>query len=481
MQFEQDPKRLQLIIDGAPVGILQLNKERRIIGANTAFHEFIGFSPEELFKKTLFDITHPDDLPASKRASEDLTKPGYRLRRLEKRYVRKDGEVIWGLVTSQQMNGPGTEGYLVTVIEDITELKKREHELKRVETELGHYFAVSLDLIVVLDFEGKIIRVNSAFSKQFGYVPGEVEGRNMLDFIHPEDAENSLLQLNGLGLGYPSLRFENRCRTKDGEYRLMSWNSTPESSTQRIYGTGRDITERKLYELKLTYSAKMASLGEMAGGIAHEINNPLAIILGKVTNLKRLISEPSVRQEELTEELNGIERTGLRIAKIVRGLRTFSRSADGDPMNRVPLSRIVDETLELCAERLKNGSIELFVTGDRDLVVSCRPSQLSQVLMNLIGNSHDAIEELPTRWIRIDLCRMQDHLQISVEDSGPGIPAPIREKIMQPFFTTKDVGRGTGLGLSISKGLVESLGGQLRYDDKSSHTKFIVELPLPDR
>jgi PAS domain S-box-containing protein len=481
MTSERDPKRLQFIIDGAPVGIIQLNEKRFVLEANTAFQQFIGFTLDELRGKTLFDLTHPEDVEASLRVSENLAKPGYRIRRLEKRYIRKDGEIIWGLVSSQQLADPGTDNHLVTVIEDITELKKKEHELKQVETELGHYFSISLDVIVVINFEGVILRVNSAFTELFGFATSEIEGSHMLDFIHPDDAASSRLQLEGLGLGYPSLKFENRCRKKSGGYRLMSWNSTPDRATQRFYATGRDITERKLDELKLTYSAKMASLGEMAGGIAHEINNPLAIILGKVTNLKRLVTEPAVREEELVEELDSIERTGLRIAKIIRGLRAFSRNGDADPMNRVPLSRIVDETLELCSERLKSRHIDLYVTGDRDLVVSCRPSQLSQVLMNLISNSSDAIEALLSPWIRIDLTRTSTHLEFSVEDCGPGIDERIREKMMQPFFSTKEVGRGTGLGLSISKGIIEAHGGQLRYDDTGRNTKFIVELPLPDR
>jgi PAS domain S-box-containing protein len=481
MVSEQNPKRLQFIIDGAPVGIIQLNEKRFVLEANTAFQQFIGYNLEELRKKTLFDLTHPEDVEASRRVSENLTRPGFRIRRFEKRYVRKDGEIVWGLVSSQQMADPGTDNHLVTVIEDITELKKRENELKQIEAELGHYFSISLDVIVVINFEGIIIRVNHAFSELFGFTSSEMEGCHMLDFIHPEDAANSRLQLEGLGLGYPSLKFENRCRKKDGGYRLMSWNSTPDSATKRFYATGRDITDRKLDELKLTYSAKMASLGEMAGGIAHEINNPLAIILGKVTNLKRLASEPSVREDELAEELDSIERTGLRIAKIIRGLRTFSRNGDADPMNRVPLSRIIDETLELCSERLKSRNIDLYITGDRDLVVSCRPSQLSQVLMNLITNSYDAVETLPSPWIRIDVSRLPEHIHLSVEDCGPGIEERIRDKIMQPFFTTKEVGRGTGLGLSISKGIIEAHGGQLRYDDQGRNTKFVVELPHPDR
>lgn len=475
-------RRAQFIIDNAPVGIIQLDEQRRFVNFNTAFYQFLGYSREELEYKTMFDVTHPGDVEASRRISEGFRDPAFRVQLLEKRYVRKDGAVVWGRVTSRQLTDQESgEKFLFTVIEDITDLKARESDLKRAEAELGQFFSVSLDLLLVIDASGLIKRVNDAACSSFGYLPSEVEGHNMMEFIHPDDSETSQAQLARLAMGFPSLRFESRCRMKSGEYRLVSWNSAPDANTKLIYASGRDITDKRQNELKLTYSAKMASLGEMAGGIAHEINNPLAIILGKVSNLKGLLKEPSFSRDEAYEELDRVERTGFRIAKIIRGLKAFSRNGEADPMHRVPLYRIVEETLELCAERLKSRQIDLRVTGDRTLVVSCRPGQLSQVLMNLISNSYDAIESLPTPWIRIDLSRGHSGIELSVEDCGLGISDALRGKIMQPFFTTKEVGKGTGLGLSIAKGLVETHGGELRYDDRSRHTRFVVELPHPDR
>ncbi|MGZ3701172.1 MAG: PAS domain S-box protein, partial [Bdellovibrionota bacterium] len=372
--------RLRLIFDNAPVGIIQLDEDRRYIFANAAFQRFVGYSFEELKGTTMFALTHPEDLPVTRKMSEGFSLPGFWIRRLEKRYVHKNGHTVWGLVTSQQLLDPvtGTQ-HLLTVIEDITELKKREFELRRAEAEIDHYFSVALELIAVFGIDTNIIKVNPAFCVAFGYEPSEVEGRSVFDFIHPEDAENSIVQLQGLAQGIPSLKFENRCRTKSGTYRLVSWNSAPDHERKIFYAAGRDITDKKIDELKMTYSAKMASLGEMAGGIAHEVNNPLAIILGKVTNLQLLIDDPEVPKELVREELSSIERTGLRIAKIIRGLRAFSRHGDADPMNRIPLGRVIEETLELCAERLKSRNIELRITGEGNTVVSCRPTELSQV------------------------------------------------------------------------------------------------------
>lgn len=238
-----------------------------------------------------------------------------------------------------------------------------------------------------------------------------------------------------------------------------------------------------LERAKMVQSSKLATLGEMAGGIAHEINNPLTIINGKAKQIKRLIDSRDVDFERVRTELIKIESTTERIAKIIRGLRSFSRNADADPMEKTKLKQILDDTLELCRERFKNHSIDLEINCSEEILLECRPSQISQILINLLSNSSDAIENLPEKWVSL---HVQDHgesILISVTDSGTGIPSSIVERMMNPFFTTKEVGKGTGLGLSISKGIAQDHHGRLKYDPSSRNTRFILELskiqPLP--
>ncbi len=477
-RLAESESRIQLVFDNAPVGIIQLDEERRYISANATYCKFIGYSEEELRGMTMFQLTHPDDLEVTKLMSENLKSGDYSMRRLEKRYIAKNGSIVWGLVTSHQIVHPQTgRKNLLTVVEDITEIKKRELVLKQAEAEISHFFAASLDLMCVAGFNGFLKRVNPAFEAAFGYGPEEYLTRPLLDFMHPEDASKVNAELEKLALGVPTRKFECRCRTKSGEYRLLSWIAAPDLNTGLIYASARDITEIKLAEIKLAYSAKMASLGEMAGGIAHEINNPLAIILGKATNIKTLLKSSAPDAASLLEEISSIENTSLRIAKIIRGLRSFSRQGESDPMSKAFVYRIIEDTLELCDQRMKRCNIELSVTCPRDLQVSCRPSQLSQVLMNLLSNSYDALENATSRWIQIEAKQNDDMVILTVEDSGSGISPRVQEKMMQPFFTTKEVGKGTGLGLSISKGIVEDHLGQLRYEDHRGHTRFIVELP----
>ena len=247
----------------------------------------------------------------------------------------------------------------------------------------------------------------------------------------------------------------------------------------------KEISERKQAEAvaarsleRIAHSSKMAALGEMAGGMAHEINNPLAIISALSSQLSELISDPTVEDAELRDIAQEIESTTLRIARIVSGLRSFSREGAQDPFVLTPLRRLVDDTLVLCARRMVYAEISLQVEDvDPGLYVECRPTQLSQVLLNLLNNSYDAVSGLAERWIRLE-CRAQgDRIEIAVSDSGGGIPDAVVQRMFEPFFTTKAVGQGTGLGLSISAGLVEIHRGRLTYDASAPHTRFVLTLP----
>ncbi|MEK6554846.1 MAG: CHASE domain-containing protein, partial [Bdellovibrionota bacterium] len=228
---------------------------------------------------------------------------------------------------------------------------------------------------------------------------------------------------------------------------------------------------------RMVESAKMASLGEMAGGMAHEINNPLTIILARSEQLRRMQFE-KITREFINEQTAKIESTAQRIAKIVRGLRAFSRNAENDEMVPSSIKSIMDDTLSLCSEKIKINHINLSVSDLKDWQILCRPSEISQVLLNLITNAFDAISGQPDPWIRIEVHVNSGNLVIRVTDSGTGIPFQVADKIMTPFFTTKEVGKGTGLGLSISKGIVELHGGSLRLDRQNANTSFVIELPL---
>lgn len=224
-------------------------------------------------------------------------------------------------------------------------------------------------------------------------------------------------------------------------------------------------------------SAKFAALGEMASGIAHEINNPMTAISLTTSTLKRVIGDEDIPLEEIQERLGVISRSVTRVVAIVEAMRNFSREAHKDPLKPESLTRIIEETLSFCTERFKNNDIEFDFVTPGDHQINCRAVQISQILLNLLNNAYDAVEELPVKWIRLEVHSLNDKVQISVTDSGSGIPESERENIFQPFYTTKPAGKGTGLGLSLSKKMIEEHRGVLALDHTASHTRFVIEIP----
>ncbi len=228
------------------------------------------------------------------------------------------------------------------------------------------------------------------------------------------------------------------------------------------------------------YADKMASLGEMAAGIAHEINNPLAVIAGRTFLMKKLSKAGAVKNSDFEEAADMIEKTVMRIAKIIQALRFFSRDGAQDEMVPVEATRLFEETIELCRQRFVESKTELRIQPiPKHLPVFCRGPQISQVILNLLNNAFDAVQNNPEKWVSLEVFDDKNELKILVTDSGKGIPAELQEKIMQPFFTTKPIGKGTGLGLSVSRGIIASHGGSLEINPESPNTQFVLRLPKP--
>ncbi len=251
-----------------------------------------------------------------------------------------------------------------------------------------------------------------------------------------------------------------------------------------------DITEQAMNEeiileqrAKITDAAKFSSLGVMAGGVAHEINNPLAIISGKAQGIIRKLGQDDVKLGRVSHDLKMIVKTVDRIARIVRGLRAVSRSGHGDPFESAELAEVVEDSVSLCRERFNASGINFSVIDIPQIHVRCRPTQIAQVLINLLNNAFDAVESQSMvsdapKWIELRFVVQQSHVEIKVMDSGDGVPTELLDRIMTPFFTTKEVGKGTGLGLSISNSIARDHGGTLEYDTASENTCFKLSLPI---
>jgi C4-dicarboxylate-specific signal transduction histidine kinase len=233
-------------------------------------------------------------------------------------------------------------------------------------------------------------------------------------------------------------------------------------------------------EAKLISSAKMSALGEMAGGIAHEINTPLAAIGLMAGQICEIVDEDSKDLSAIKKMGTQIEDTVGRIGKIIYGLLAFSRGSRQERLEKRGLKSIVDDTLNMCAEKFKKHGIDLRVDPiPEKLTIECQSTQISQVILNLLNNAFDAVQTQKddNRWIQIKFSDGPHNLEISVINSGEIIPPEVREKLFQPFFTTKEVGKGTGIGLSLSKGLMEANRGILKFNERSQNTCFTLQFP----
>ena len=237
----------------------------------------------------------------------------------------------------------------------------------------------------------------------------------------------------------------------------------------------------KRQQMQLTQSAKLVALGEMAGGVAHEINTPLTVISNHIFNLKIMQELDDMNTTFLNESLDKIDNTVQRIASIVRGLQNMSRDGSHDKLKPTPIYDIIYEAFSMCEERFKSRGVD-FVRPQvsKDLLVMCRKVEIAQVLVNLLNNAFDAIEDCEVKQIAIKAVEAEDSIEISVIDSGRGVPENIQDKLFQPFFTTKSAGKGTGLGLSISHGIINHHHGELYYTDKNGRSEFIISLPKPE-
>ncbi len=255
-----------------------------------------------------------------------------------------------------------------------------------------------------------------------------------------------------------------------------------------LTGTCQSITEKINNEIELNaernrsiQSSKMSTLGEMASGIAHELNNPLTVLSGFAFKLNKMATgDQEVSKSALVEYSDNIKAMIKRMGTIINGLRVFARDGSNQPKEKVQLSKVVNDSLFLCKAQFENKKIKFEVTVDDSIIIDCREILLSQVLINLLNNAYQALKNDPgiyDKFVNLT-CSVEDKwVKIVIEDNGPGVPKEFQDKIFQPFFTTKKVGEGTGLGLSISKGIIESHQGELLLEQAEKLTRFIIKLP----
>lgn len=360
------------------------------------------------------------------------------------------------------------------------------------------FFEMSLDHLCVAGFDGYWKRLNPSWTRTLGFTAEELMACPLIEFVHPDDREPTLAARGRLKHGEPLRALINRYRSKDGTYRWFEWRSVSNVERELVYAIARDVTaereaQRVLQEAReaqdrmqrqLMLADRLASVGTLAAGVAHEINNPLAYVL---TNLDLIIEDlaeaangsPSTRFAEAIVMAREAREGTERIRKIVRGLKTFSR-AEEERRTVIDVTDVLDLSLQMTLNEIRHRARLVKDYGPLPLVEG-DDSRLGQVFINLLVNAAQAIGDGDPDGNEIRLVTGTDAAGdafVEIYDTGPGIPTDAMDRIFDPFFTTKAIGIGTGLGLSICHNIVTSMGGKLTATNRDSGgAVFRVTLP----
>jgi histidine kinase len=380
-----------------------------------------------------------------------------------------------------------SEGEIVAVMEmnlDITHRKELEEKLRISEMKYYSIFNNIPNPVFVLDIDTlAILDCNESVEKVYGCSKDYVTKRSFLDMFSEEDIDYYALKLRtSTFLG------QAKHKTQDGGTLYVNIRISPsEYNGQRVLlVTTSDITKRLETEQQLLQASKMATLGEMATGVAHELNQPLAVMESASSFLlRKLKKEEKIEDEHLQLMAEKITANVDRATKIINHLREFGRKTDVS-LEKVQVNHLLTRAHELLSQQLKVRGIEVvWQLAEKIPAIKADPARLEQVFINLLLNARDAIEEkLSTALIKkgfekITLRTSSDGDKVTVEvaDTGNGIPKDQLDKIFEPFFTTKSIGKGTGLGLSISYGIIKDCGGNIQVRSGKG-ARFIIEFPI---
>lgn len=479
-----EPRGEDIILDRIPFSVLIVNSSMHVVWANKNWLEkthrhirdVVGVRVTELFPESMVN---------------------YMSLELNLRSVFRTGKTFTG--TPLTYRAPGTTSWIYSyvislldagywrehvflLLEDITEKMQLMEKTRSVSRHLTNVVEHAHDLIISTDKEGRIISWNPSAERLTGFTEAEIKGHSLTELFNEggKDAiTDIILRLNKLEVIRDK---ELDLRSHSGKIAPIAWSFSPISagtgSVEALVAIGRDLSERRAFEMQLFQTEKLAALGVMAGGIAHEIRNPLAVCFSCAQFLKtELPDSASSMQEIVTKMIDSIQRA----STIIEALLRFAKPSDTNRLMPIDIVQIVKETVDLIAAQVVLRGIRI----SQDYPSSCltvmgNSSLLQQVVMNLVLNAQQAMPDGGD--LAISIHQEGENAVICISDTGHGIAADNIGKIFDPFFTTRPHGEGTGLGLAVSYAIIQQhLGSIDAFGSAGKGSTFTVRIPLVDQ
>ncbi len=471
-------EQMKVSLDLANVGLSHIGFNGDILWANPFYLKFIGYTKEELPGLNIRHFTRTEHLPRSMKALERLRNGELESFEFDRVYLCRDGTFNWGhVLATVHKDKQGKPQYVVSVTHDISKRKEFENLLNLMLKAIP-------SLVSYIDKDLTYKFVNQSYEKWFGIPYQEVVGKKLVEVIGKEAFTQANAHVARVLKG-EYVEYERRLDYQYGGSRDVHVTFIPDfnpiGDVAGFVVVVSDVTELKDSEeiedhdhKRLLDAAKMSVLDAMANGVSHQINEPLQALNIK---LDKMFESLGPGDENLKYDLTKIKESTFRISKIVKGLRSFSKKDNEDPIGEHNLAMIIEDATAFCRDHLRNNEIDLFIEDATNIKLKCNHAQLSRVILNLLTNSCDAIKNLSARWIKISVTAEPNRILIGVTDSGPGLSTEVVTNLLSPFFTTKKSPKSSGLGLSDTRGIVEKYGGKLIYDSSSVNTRFVIELP----
>jgi len=469
-----------MLLEAIPSSVLLIDRDMRIVSVNRNFLEksrrTISNTTGHLLKE-VFPPVILDDMDITQRIHQVFEKN--QATRGERMTYRAPGvamRIYYYRILPFSRKGIVESAMLL--MDDVTEQVRLGEEVRRIERHLASIVESASDILLSTDIEGRIWTWNAAARKLSGYPFYEVKDHFLFEYCTSDHQDEVKKAFAGMKAGKRSQMAEWDLITKQEDSIQVSWVLSPMKDdsfqTVGIVGVGRDLTERRKFEAQLFQSQKLAALGVMGGGIAHEIRNPLAISSSAAQFLMDNTITPEFRKECTGKIQTGIKRASIIIENLLR----FARPSENGEIAQVDLIPLLKETLSLVKNQASIQKIETTSHFPKNTVlINGNGSLLQQVFMNLFLNGINAMPDGGTLSISTEI--MDNEVAVRIADTGHGISKPEINKIFDPFYTTSSVGKGTGLGLSISYSIVKEHLGNIEAESvEGKGSTFIVRLPI---